>query len=78
VQLARRPLGFRRAARSGAAGCWVDQKTTHAIVDENAKAGLDGLRSALALLALLGVISLFFTKRIPEHQPGAAVVRPPG
>ncbi len=49
----------------------VDQKTTQAIVDVNEQARLDGLRSALALLALLGVTSLFFTKRIPRHQPGA-------
>ena len=33
---------------------------------------MDGLRSALALLAIIGVIALFFTKRIPTRQPGAA------
>ena len=36
------------------------------------QARVDGLRSALALLALIGVIALFFTKRIPTRQPGAA------
>jgi EmrB/QacA subfamily drug resistance transporter len=50
----------------------VDASTTEAIVDENEQARVDGLRSALALLALIGVIALFFTKRIPTHQPGAA------
>jgi hypothetical protein len=50
----------------------VDASTTKAIVDENEQARVDGLRSALALLALIGVIALFFTKRIPTHQPGAA------
>jgi hypothetical protein len=50
----------------------VDPKTTQAIVDVNEQARLDGLRSALALLALFGVVSLFFTKRIPRHQPEAA------
>ena len=44
------------------------------LVDENEQARVDGLRSALALLALVGVIALFFTKRIPSRQPGAAVV----
>jgi EmrB/QacA subfamily drug resistance transporter len=48
----------------------VDQATTQAIVDENEQARLDGLRSALALLALFAVIALFFTRRIPTQQPG--------
>jgi hypothetical protein len=34
---------------------------------------LDGLRSALALLALIAVVALFFTRRIPERQPGTTV-----
>ena len=50
----------------------VPPKTTQAIVDENEQARVDGLRSALALLAIIGMIGLFFTKRIPERQPGAA------
>jgi len=50
----------------------VDASTTQAIVEENGQARVDGLRSALALLALIGVIALFFTKRIPSRQPGAA------
>ena len=50
----------------------VPPKTTQAIVDENEQARVDGLRSALALLAIIGMVGLFFTKRIPERQPGAA------
>ncbi|MGZ8596326.1 MAG: MFS transporter, partial [Actinomycetota bacterium] len=50
----------------------VDAPTTQAIVDENEKARVDGLRSALALLAIVAMIALFFTKRIPTVQPGAA------
>lgn len=50
----------------------VDASTTQAIVEENGEARVDGLRSALALLALIAVIALFFTKRIPTRQPGAA------
>ena len=48
----------------------VDQSTTQAIVDENEKARVDGLRSALALLAIVALIALFFTKQIPTTQPG--------
>jgi len=49
----------------------VDPTTTQAIVDENERARVDGLRSALALLAIFGLIALFFTKEIPTTQPGA-------
>jgi hypothetical protein len=47
----------------------VDAETTQAVLDVNEQARVDGLRSALALLALIGVIALFFTKRIPTRQP---------
>ncbi len=49
----------------------VDPSASQAIVDVNEQARVDGLRSALALLAIIGVIALFFTKRIPTRQPGA-------
>jgi hypothetical protein len=48
----------------------VDARTTAAVVDVNEQARLDGLRSALALLALIGVIALFFTRGLPTVQPG--------
>jgi MFS family permease len=51
----------------------VDAQTTQAVLDVNEQARVDGLRSALALLAIIGVIALFFTKRIPTRQPGATV-----
>jgi MFS family permease len=50
----------------------LDPEATQAIVDTNEQARVDGLRSALALLAIVGLIALFFTKRIPTTQPGAA------
>ncbi len=51
----------------------LDQATIDAVVNENEEARLDGLRAALALLAIIAVIALFFTKRIPREQPGARV-----
>jgi len=58
----------------------ADAQTTQAVLDANEQARLDGLRSALALLALFAVVALFFTKRIPTTQPGgvaAAAEGPP-
>lgn len=39
------------------------------IVQTNKEARVDGLDAALAVLALLAVVSLFFTRRVPEEQP---------
>jgi hypothetical protein len=47
-------------------------ETTDAIVTENANARIDGLRAALSLLALVALIALFATRRIPTHQPTAS------
>ncbi|HEY1332406.1 MAG TPA: MFS transporter [Actinomycetota bacterium] len=52
----------------------VDEKTTQAIVDVNEQARVDGLRTALALLALIAVVALFFTRRIPARQPGSVAM----
>jgi hypothetical protein len=54
---------------SAMADAGASAELTQAVVDENAKARVDGLRSALALLAIVGVLALFFTKRLPERQP---------
>jgi EmrB/QacA subfamily drug resistance transporter len=50
----------------------ADEELTQAVVDVNAQARVDGLRAALALLALFGMVGLFFTKRLPTRQPGSA------
>ena len=44
-------------------------EVTQAILDENEQARLDGLRLALGVLALIALIGLFFTTRIPTEQP---------
>jgi MFS family permease len=47
----------------------ASQEVTQAVVDENEQARLDGLRTALAVLALLTLMGLFFSTRIPTEQP---------
>jgi hypothetical protein len=49
----------------------VDAATADAIIDENADARLDALRVSLSVLALIALVGLFTTRRIPTQQPGA-------
>ena len=46
--------------------------TVDAIVEENENARLVGLRTALAVLAIVVLIALFFSRRLPDVQPGSA------
>jgi hypothetical protein len=55
----------------------VDEQTADAVLDEYGEARLEGLRTALALLALFAVIALFFTRRVPDEQPGSAAADHP-
>ena len=48
----------------------VDDEVGVAIVTENEQARVDGLRTALAALALIALGSHFFSGRIPGRQPG--------
>jgi MFS family permease len=50
----------------------VTGETATAITDENAKARLRALRSALAIVALVAALALLFSGGIPTRQPGAA------
>jgi MFS family permease len=52
----------------------VPAATADAIVDENATARLDALRASLSVLAVIALIALFFTRRIPTQQPASAPV----
>ncbi|QES52470.1 MFS transporter [Streptomyces venezuelae] len=47
----------------------TSEEVTRAALDANAEARLDGLRAALAILALATVVALFFLQRIPATQP---------
>jgi hypothetical protein len=49
----------------------VPPKTADAIVSENETARIDGLRSALSVLAGFALLALFFSRRIPTEQPAA-------
>jgi len=49
----------------------IPTQTAAAIVKENADARLAGLRSSLTLLALLALVALFFTRRIPTSPPAS-------
>jgi MFS transporter len=52
----------------------VDSATTDEIVDANRDARVTGLRTALAVIALVAAAALLFTGTIPARQPGAAAV----
>jgi EmrB/QacA subfamily drug resistance transporter len=55
----------------------ASEATTNAVVDANGEARLDGLRAALATMALMALLALFFSGRIPEDQPGEPRVERP-
>ena len=50
----------------------VNEDTAAAVLDENGRARLEGLRTALAALALIALAALFFSGRVPTEQPGSA------
>jgi hypothetical protein len=45
--------------------------TADAIIDETAQARINGLRAALASLAIFALLGVCFTYRLPRRQPGA-------
>jgi hypothetical protein len=48
----------------------VPQDQADAILDENEAARIDGLQSALAILAVMAVVALYFSKLIPTEPVG--------
>jgi MFS family permease len=50
----------------------VPPATAEAVVQTNAESRIAGLRAALAVLALLTLVALLFTRGIPTVQPGSA------
>jgi MFS family permease len=49
----------------------VPPETANAIVEENENARLTGLRVAISVLAVIALIALFFSTRLPDVQPGS-------
>jgi len=49
----------------------VNRRTSDAALDSYRNARIDGLEAALAILALLVVVALFYAQRIPKTQPGS-------
>jgi MFS family permease len=52
----------------------TSEEVRHAVLDENQQARLDGLSVALAALALIALIGLFLSRRIPTEQPRSAQI----
>jgi EmrB/QacA subfamily drug resistance transporter len=55
----------------------VDPAVTEAALDANRQARVDGLRSALSVLALIALIGLFVARRVPDHPQLAAAESAP-
>ena len=49
----------------------LDQQTTDAILEDYGQARVEGIRTALSLLAVFAVVALYFTRRIPVRPPGS-------
>jgi MFS family permease len=52
----------------------ASSKATDAAIAAYSDARIAGLRSALAILAVLSIVALFLAQRIPTRQPGAAPI----
>jgi hypothetical protein len=50
----------------------VPAATAEAVLETNEQSRIDGLRSAVSVLALLSLVALLFTRGIPTVQPGSA------
>ena len=49
----------------------VNRRTSEAALDAYRDARIDGLRTSLAILAVVAILALFYAQRIPTTQPGA-------
>ena len=58
--------------RTDLASADVSPEATDAIVEENETARLEGLRLSMAVLALIALIALLFSRGIPTEQPASA------
>jgi EmrB/QacA subfamily drug resistance transporter len=56
----------------------TDPAVTQAALEINRQARVDGLRSALTVLALIALVGLFVARRVPDRPPGAVLRAAPG
>lgn len=56
--------------RAGLADAGMPKDETNAIVEENSSARLDGLRTSLAVLALIAALAIFLTRLLPTRPAG--------
>lgn len=50
----------------------ADEAVTQAVVESNRAARIDGLNASVAVLILIALVALFFTRAMPRSQPGDA------
>jgi len=60
------------ALRTNLDAAGVPAATADAIVETNRDARIQGLRAGVAVLALAAAVAVFFTRRIPDTQPGTS------
>jgi MFS family permease len=64
--------------REALAWAGTDPAVTQAALEVNRQARVDGLRSALTVLALIALVGLFVARRVPDRPPGAVLGAAPG
>jgi hypothetical protein len=57
--------------RSGLTEAGLPEDQVTAIVDENASARIDGLRTSLGVLAVLAAVAIFLTRLLPTRPAGS-------
>jgi MFS family permease len=62
--------------KSGLREAHVPPRAADAIVEENEAARLDGLRAALSALAIVALIGVIFSRGIPTEQPASKAEQP--
>ncbi|MGB0097869.1 MAG: MFS transporter [Solirubrobacteraceae bacterium] len=68
----RRPIRLRRRPETALEKAGVSTQAANAIVSENTTARIDGLRSSLSVMAVIALIAVFFSLRIPTEQSASA------
>jgi EmrB/QacA subfamily drug resistance transporter len=65
------------ALQEALAAAGTDPAVAETAIEVNQQARVDGLRSALTVLALIALVGLFVARRVPDHPPRAAAAAAP-